>query len=57
MKTGPKPKSKCSKGHDTTICGRTKAGNCKLCQKEYFKKRWDFIRSSFPKEDNNGSPM
>jgi hypothetical protein len=40
----------CSKGHDISIVGRTKAGNCKLCQQEYFKKRWDFIRKNFPKD-------
>jgi hypothetical protein len=40
----------CSKGHEIVIVGRTKAGNCKQCQSDYFKKRWEFIRANYPKD-------
>jgi hypothetical protein len=50
-KRGFQPKEICSKGHDISVVGRTKAGNCKKCQSEYYKERWDFIRKQFPKED------
>lgn len=47
MKTGPKPKAVCSKGHNIAVVGRTKAGNCKKCQSEYYKARWQFVRENF----------
>jgi hypothetical protein len=47
LKTGPKPKATCSNGHDISVVGRTKAGNCKQCQSEYYKARWDFVRKNF----------
>jgi hypothetical protein len=39
----------CSKGHDIVLVGRTKSGNCKICQQQYYKERWEFIRKNFPK--------
>lgn len=48
-KVGPKIKETCSKGHDISIVGRTKSGNCKLCNQEYYKIRREFIRDNFPK--------
>ena len=50
MKPGPKPKPNCPKGHIIAKVGRTKAGNCKKCQSDYYKERWDFIRKQFPKD-------
>jgi hypothetical protein len=49
LKTGPKPKPTCSNGHNIEIVGRTKAGNCKQCDKEWHKARWDWVKKTFPK--------
>lgn len=48
-KSGPKPKPTCKNGHKISEVGHTKSGNCKKCQKEYFKARWDWIKKTFPK--------
>lgn len=39
------PKQFCPKGHDVTICGRTKVGSCKKCNSEYNTNRRKRIRS------------
>lgn len=49
LKTGPKPKPQCAKGHDTSLTGRTPSGNCKQCQSDYYKSRWQFIKDNYPK--------
>lgn len=49
QKSGPKPKPTCSKGHDISVVGRNKSGNCKQCDKEWHKARWDWIKKTFPK--------
>ena len=46
-KRGFKSKPICSKGHDISVVGRTKAGNCKQCQSDYYKARWEFIKKNF----------
>lgn len=51
MKSGPKPKRTCSKGHDISLLGRTKSGNCKQCNTNYYKERWDFIRKQFKNKE------
>jgi hypothetical protein len=48
-KPGPKPKNLCSKGHNISTTGRTKSGNCKQCQSDYYKIRREFIRKHFNK--------
>lgn len=40
-------KVKCKNNHEIATVGRTPSGNCKQCQSEYYKKRWDFIRKNF----------
>ena len=47
MKSGPKIKPTCSKGHNILIVGRTKSGNCKKCKKEYSQVRQQFIKEHF----------
>jgi hypothetical protein len=47
MKPGPKPKLVCSKGHDISVVGRTKSGNCKKCKQEYSQVRQQFIKDNF----------
>jgi hypothetical protein len=37
----------CSKGHEIDLVGRTDSGNCKQCQRDYYKSRWEFIRKNF----------
>ena len=49
MKSGPKVKETCIKGHNIALVGRTKSGNCKQCQSDYYKVRREFIRDNFPK--------
>lgn len=49
LKTGPKPKLLCNKGHETVIVGRTTSGNCKQCHSDYYKVRWEFLKENFPK--------
>jgi hypothetical protein len=44
---GSKPKAQCNKGHNISEVGRTKAGNCKKCQAEYYRVRREFIRKYF----------
>jgi hypothetical protein len=46
-KSGPKPKPKCKNGHDISVVGRTKSGNCKKCKSDYYKKRWQFVTKHF----------
>ena len=52
MKPGPKPKSKCSKGHIIAEVGRTKAGACRKCQSDYYKIRWNLIRKQLLNDKN-----
>jgi hypothetical protein len=40
-------KVKCKNNHDIAVVGRTPSGNCKKCQSDYYRKRWDFIRRNF----------
>jgi hypothetical protein len=40
----------CSKGHNISVVGRTKSGNCKKCQSDYYKERREFIRKYFNKK-------
>lgn len=54
-KRGYKAKPTCSKGHDISIVGRTKSGNCKQCQSDYYRVRREFIRNNFPKEVNKNN--
>lgn len=42
MKSGPKIKPTCSKGHVIADVGRTKSGNCKQCKSDYYKVRRQF---------------
>ena len=39
----------CSKGHNIALVGRTKSGNCKQCQSDYYKIRRQFVKDNFPK--------
>lgn len=52
LKSGPKPKPTCSKGHNFSLVGKTKSGNCVQCQKDYYKVRRDFLREHFPKNES-----
>lgn len=44
---GSKPKPICKNGHDISIVGRDKSGNCKKCKQEYSRIRWEFIKNNF----------
>jgi len=37
----------CSKGHNIAVVGRNSSGHCNECHKEYYKKRWEFIKEHF----------
>lgn len=50
MKSGPKIKPICSKGHIIAEVGRTKSGNCKQCKSDYYKVRREFLKEHFPKD-------
>jgi hypothetical protein len=50
-KSGPKIKPTCSKGHDISVVGRTKSGNCKQCKSDYYRIRREFIKKYF--NENN----
>jgi len=47
LKTGPKSKPTCAKGHNIAVVGRTKSGNCKQCKSDYYRVRREFIRDHF----------
>jgi hypothetical protein len=48
-KRGFQPRETCTKGHNIAEVGRTKSGNCKVCNQEYYKIRREFIKKNFPK--------
>jgi len=52
MKSGPKVKPTCAKGHVIAEVGHTESGNCKKCQSDYYKVRREFIKEHFPKEES-----
>jgi hypothetical protein len=47
LKSGPKPKPVCKNGHDISVVGRTKSGNCKQCKSDYYRIRREFIKKYF----------
>jgi hypothetical protein len=51
-KHGFPAKETCSKGHIIADVGRTKSGNCKKCNQDYYKIRREFIKEHFPKEES-----
>ena len=51
-KRGFQPRETCSKGHIIAEVGRTKNGNCKQCQHDYYKVRREFIKEHFNKENS-----
>jgi hypothetical protein len=56
-KSGPKPKLTCSKGHNFSLVGKTKSGNCKQCKSDYYRVRREFIKQHFLKQvDKDNSP-
>ena len=37
----------CAKGHSIAVVGRNSSGHCNECHKEYYRKRWEFIKKNY----------
>lgn len=47
---GSKPKLVCKNGHDILVVGRNSSGHCKQCHKEYYQRRWEYIKNNFKEQ-------